>query len=351
VTKFLRGMIVLTALITISATAVWGFVQAHSETKSDDDSDAEKPLKVAPRVSDVDGVPTITPDADAVKRSAIETLTLSNAPHAQTLRAYGSVLNLQSLTDLANRYASAKADRETQQAKRDLSEANLERARALYGQGTQAISKAQLDTAEENLRIDDAALAAAQSQLVTLSNTALQAWGEVLGKAIAGPDPVLASLIERRDVLIQVTLRADESVAKAPQNAFVTLQSGRPLGLTYLSAAAATDPHIQGESFLYTAEADGGLLPGMNVMAFVPTGESVARMHIPTSAIVWLQGRAWAYFRAGPKTFVRREVATDAPAPDGGYFAQGLADGTEVVVSGAQMLLSEEFRAQIQTEE
>ena len=59
-------MIVLTALITVSATAVWGFVQAHSEAKTDDDSDAEKPLKVAPRVSDVDGVPTITLDADAV---------------------------------------------------------------------------------------------------------------------------------------------------------------------------------------------------------------------------------------------------------------------------------------------
>ena len=77
--------------------------------------------------------------------------------------------------------------RETQQAKRDLSEANLERARALYGQGTQAISKAQLETAEENLRVDDAALAAAQSQLVTLSNTAIQAWARCWAKRLPEP--------------------------------------------------------------------------------------------------------------------------------------------------------------------
>jgi hypothetical protein len=351
VIKFLGRTIVILALIIVGATAIRGFVQAHSETKAADDDDAESPLKVAPRVSNVDGVPTITLDADVAKRSEIETAKLTNAPHAQMLRAYGSVLNLQSLTDLANRYAGAKAEIETQQAKRDLSEANIERSRALYGQGEQAISKAQLEAAEEALRIDEVALVAAKSQLDTLVHSAIQAWGDVLGNAIIGPSPLLSNLIERRLVLIQVTLRADESLAKPPQQAFLTTQSGERIALDYVSAAAATDPHFQGESFFYTAPARSSLLPGMNVIAFVPTGESSARVEIPTSAIVWLQGRAWAYFQTGEKTFVRHEVATDSPAPDGGYFINDVADGTAVVVRGAQMLLSEEFRAQIQTEE
>lgn len=348
--KLLRGTIVILALATVSATAIWGLVQARSETKTADD-DAESPLKIAPRVSNADGVPTITLDADAASRSEIATAKLTNAPHAQMLRAYGSVLNLQSLTDLANRYASAKADIDTQQAKRDLSQANIERSRALYGQGEQAISKAQLEAAEEAFRVDEVALAAAKSQLDTLVHSAIQGWGDVLGNSITGPTPLLTNLIERRLVLIQVTLRADESLAKPPQKAFLTTQSGEHIGLDYVSAAAATDPHIQGESYFYTAPASSGLLPGMNVIAFVPTGDSVARVRIPASAIVWLQGRAWAYFQTGEKTFARHEIATDSPAPDGGYFIKDIADGTPVVVSGAQMLLSEEFRAQIQTEE
>ncbi len=141
------------------------------------------------------------------------------------------------------------------------------------------------------------------------------------------------------------------TVAKAPENAFVETQAGRRIALTFVSPAASTDPHIQGQSFFYTAASESGLLPGMNVMAFVPTGQSAARAKMPAAAIVWLQGRAWAYFRTGPKTLVRREIATDSPAPDGGYFVKDMPDGTLVVVRGAQMLLSEEFRAQIQTEE
>ncbi len=347
--KLLRRMIVILGVTAVAGLAIWSFVQARGEAKPDDD--AEKPLKVAPRVSNADGTPTITLDADALSRNEIETIPLENALHAQTLRAYGTVLNLQPLTDLSNKYVTAKADIETQQAKLDLSQANVARARALYNQGPQAISKAQLETAEETFRIDAASLAAANSQLATLAHTAVQAWGEVLGQAVSRASPLLIGLVERRDVLIQVTLRADETVAKAPENAFVQMQAGYRIALRFISPAPATDPHIQGQSFFYTAAAETSLLPGMNVMAFVPTGQARARAKVPASAIVWLQGRAWAYFRTGPKIFVRREIATDLPAPDGGYFVKDVPDGTRVVSRGAQMLLSEEFRAQIQSEE
>ncbi len=180
VKKLLRRMILILGVAAAGGMAVWSFVQAHSEAKHDDD-DAEKPLKVAPRVSNADGVPTITLDQAAANRSEIETVTLTNKMHAQTLRAYGNVLNLQSLTDLASKYAAAKADMETQEAKRDLSQANVARARALYSQGPQAISKAQLETAEETFRIDAASLAAARSQLATLAHRAIAGMGRGAG--------------------------------------------------------------------------------------------------------------------------------------------------------------------------
>ncbi len=349
IVKLLRRMIVVLGFATVTGLAIWSFVQARSEAKRDDD--AEKPLKSSPRVTTTDGLPTISLGEDAVRRNEIATVTLKNAMHAQMLRAYGTVLDLQSLTDLSDKYATAKADIETQQAKRDLSKATLERARALYDEGPRAISKAQLETAEEGFRIAEASLAAAHAQLDTLAHTALQSWGGVLGPAISQSSALLMRLIERRDILVQVTLRADETIAKVPENAFVRQPAGARIELRFVSPAPTTDPHIQGQSFFYMAAAASGLLPGMNVMAYVPTGQVVARAEVPASAIVWLQGRAWAYFRTGPQTLVRREIAADLPAPDGGYFVKDVPDGARVVSRGAQMLLSEEFRAQIQTEE
>lgn len=346
-------MIVVLGLAAVAGLAIWSFVQARSDAKHDDD-DAEKPVKASPRVSNADGVPTITLGKDALSQNEIDTIVLKNALHAQTLRAYGTVLNLQPLTDLANKYAIAKADIEQQQAKQDLSQANEARARALYGQGPHAISKAQLETAEENFRIDAAALAAAHAQSQALTHTAVLTWGAVLGQGFdqgGQPSPLLTRLIERRDMLVQVTLPADETVATAPEAAFIRQSAGGRIALHFVSPAAITDPHIQGQSFFYTAAAASGLVPGMNVLAYVPTGQVVARAEVPASAIVWLQGRAWAYFRSGPKSLVRREIATDSPAPDGGYFVKDMPDGTRVVSRGAQMLLSEEFRAQIQSEE
>jgi hypothetical protein len=357
VKKLLGRTLILLLVTAFGGFAVLNFVRthdaAHSAAKADsDDDDAEKPIKVAPRVSTVDGLPTITLDEAALDRNDITTVTLTRRPAPILLRAYGSVLDLQSLTDLANRYATAKADRETQQAKSDFSKSTLTRARALYSETPRAISQTQLETAEESYRIDQAGLDAANAHLATLAHTAVQAWGDVLGKAVTGPSAQLLGLIERREVLVQVTLRADQTAGTAPAKAFVQRDGGgRVIPVIYVSHAASTDPHIQGQSFFYTADAASGLLPGMNVMAFVATGDTIARTHIPAAAIVWMQGRAWAYFRNSPKTLVRREIATDAPAPDGGYFVTDIADGSKVVVRGAQMLLSEEFRAQIHDED
>jgi multidrug efflux pump subunit AcrA (membrane-fusion protein) len=125
------------------------------------------------------------------------------------------------------------------------------------------------------------------------------------------------------------------------------LDDGTRLPLEFVSAATKTDPRIQGASFFFTAPATG-LLPGMSVVAFVPTTRVVEGAVVPPAAIVWAQGGAWAYFRTGPTTFARREVPTNLPAPAGGYLLQGQSENAEVVVQGAQMLFSEEFRAQAQ---
>ncbi len=93
---------------------------------------------------------------------------------------------------------------------------------------------------------------------------------------------------------------------------------------------------------------------GIDTRALVPGfsegagGKRTPGVVIPDSAVVWLDGKAWAYVQKGREKFVRQEVATNHPVGKGWFVTKNFQDGDRVVVQGAQLLLSEEFRAQIQ---
>ena len=90
----------------------------------------------------------------------------------------------------------------------------------------------------------------------------------------------------------------------------------------------------------------------LNVLAFLPAEPKITGVIVPKSATVWWQGRAWAYLATGENTFTRREISTGQTSTDNsGYVVSGLPAELQVVIKGAQALLSEEFRAQVQVGE
>ena len=93
-----------------------------------------------------------------------------------------------------------------------------------------------------------------------------------------------------------------------------------------------------------------GLLVGMNLLAYLAVGPTIRGVIVPTSAVVWWQGKAWVYLQRGQDRFARREVPAESPLQDGWFVVNGFSGGDHVVVKGAQLLLSEEFRGQIQTQ-
>ena len=346
--NWLRRFIVALVLAIVGAAVIRGFIQGQNERAIEAVRDA--PVKAALRVSTQGGETTITLDKQAQQSSAIQTVQLQSTANQAQLQAYGTVLDLQPLTELSNGYTTTKAQLQTAQAKLNASRTAFERAQRLY-QDQQNISAAQLQAAEANFRVDEASVAGAETQLQNLASSALQQWGTVLGRALVDRTPMLLRLLQRQEVLVQVTLPPGESLAEPPRTAVAQSDNAIHAEIQYLSPASRTDVRIQGVSFYYTARADSGLLPGMNVVVVLPSGRAANGSLIPASAVVWSQGKAWAYFRTGEQTFARREIATEAPAPDGGYIVKGLPDNAEVVAQGAQLLLSEEFRSQIQVGE
>ena len=162
---------------------------------------------------------------------------------------------------------------------------------------------------------------------------------------------MITRLLERQDFLLQVTL--PPGVILAAPSATAAIQTGQHsrTAITFVSPATRTDPKIQGVSFFYLAPANSSVLPGMNVLSFLSSGRPISAVTLPAEAIIWWQGRAWVYRHTSSGTFTRAEIATDLPAPGGGYVVKDFAPNTEIVTRGAQLLLSEEFRAQIQVGE
>jgi hypothetical protein len=345
--RLVRAFVAL-VIVGLGALMVWGFLEGRNEVERE--AERERPVKEPLRVSMRSGVPVITLDGRTQQSSGIETTSLMSAPYQEQVRAYGMVLDVARLTELSNNYANAKAQLQTVQAKLAASKAASERAQSLY-KANAAVSLAVVQTAEAGFLADQAALASAESHLRALSATAYQEWGAVLGQSLIDRSPMITRLIERQDFLLQVTLPPGVSIPKAPETGVIQIGPAARADIAFISSATRTDPKIQGVSFFYITRAESEVLPGMNVLAFLPSGKRVDGVTVPASAIVWWRDKAWAYRRIDAERFTRADIATDLPAPGGGYVVAGLPDAVEIVTRGAQLLLSEEFRALIQVGE
>jgi hypothetical protein len=341
----LLGAILVT---TLGSLLVWALLVGRNQAFFEDNRGHA--VKALPRVGNKNGTIIITIDDETQQRSGIETEQLTAAQHHQEIRAYGMVLDVARLTELSNNYNHAKTQLQAAQAKLMLSRAVFDRSSKLYNE-TKAISEAQMQSAEAAFVTDQASLAAAQAQVRSLTATAYQDWGPAIGKSLVEQSETVVRLIERQEFLLQITLPPGVALAAPP--AVAAVESGKDVRtkINFVSPATRVDPKIQGLTLFYAAPAESGLLPGMNVLAFLPTEKIVDGVAIAASSVVWWQNRAWVYQRTSPETFERVEIATDLPAPGGGYIVAGMPRDVQIVSSGAQLLLSEEFRSQIQVDE
>ena len=343
-----RRLIGAALAIALVSLLVWGLFVGRNQAVVE--ANRSHTVKAPQRVVTKNGATVITIDDETQQRSGIKTDALVAVAHQEEIRAYGMVLDVARLTELSNNYNRAQAEVQTAQAKLSMSRATFDRATKLYTQ-TKAISEAQMQSAEAGFVTDQASLAAAQAQVRSLTASAYQDWGSVIGKSLVDQSETVVRLIERQIFLLQITLPSGVVLTVPPTTAAVESGKSTRTKITFVSPATHVDPKIQGVTLFYAASAESGLLPGRNVLAFLPTGKIIDGVGVAASSVVWWQDRGWVYQRTGPDKFERVEIATDMPAPGGGYIVAGMPPDVEIVSSGAQLLLSEEFRSQIQVDE
>jgi multidrug efflux system membrane fusion protein len=341
--------IIVFSLIAVVAAGglIWVFLAERAGQAAE--AQRESPVEAQSRVTSENGRTVLTFDAAAQSVNGIVTTVLESTRQRAESQATGVVVQLQPLLDLKASYSTPKTDLLRARANALASSAEYDRLRELNQNGKNASDKA-VEAARATAEGDAALVQNAQQAIAALKSTTLLHWGPVVASWIEANSPQLNALLMQRMFLLQVT-STTAGPFTAPKQAIVQYADGTHATARFVSVLPQLDPRLQTPSLLYVIEPHPGLVPGINLSVSLPSGPEQSGVVVPSGAVVWSQGSAWCYVEKSPGKFVRTPVQNTNPDAHGWFVTEGLHPGARVVTSGAQTLLSEEFRSQIQPDQ
>jgi hypothetical protein len=304
------------------------------------DEDEEQPItSSAAQVSrDATGEVFITIKPAAQKDIGLETRKLEPVARPVEVEAYGYILDPGPLSKLNSDLIGA-------QAALDASRAQYLRSKRLHGE-RENVSLRDLQSAQASYLADQSRLNALQQQL-------RDEWGGEIARMDPGRrSDLVSAIVDRRQAIARVTVPAGEGLGDSPAHASIVVlgREQHPLAARAVYYAPAVDPKMQGQSFILLMDADGFPIPaGVAISAALPRSNATERgVTVPRSAVVRYAGREWVYEALTPERFTRKAIVPAENLPDGYFVTENPPGEMRVVTRGAQSLLSEEQKQQIQ---
>lgn len=346
--------VVLILVIAVAIVAVtWTFLD--SRHAAGEEEKADRPIGAPSRVTMQNGTVVVTMKPDEQQRNGFQTAALQLISRRREFQATAVVLPVQDLINLRNGYITANAQLGKAKAALAVSQREYERLNNLYQNERNASAKA-VQAAQGAMQSDQAAMSAARDSVFLEQNNIRQQWGGVLARWLLAGSPEFDRVVRQQDLLVQITLPPGAQ-GGAPATASLQTAQGKLLKARLVSQLPRLDPRIQSPSFLYVTANEPGLIPGLNLAVMLASGPTSQGDVVPANAIVWWNGRAWAYVQISDDQFSRREVPTQMPVT-GGWFVPittqpgpSFKPGDKVVINGGEQLLSQEFSSQLQTGE
>lgn len=323
-------------------------------------TEQEEEIESPSRVSTVEGIHTVTLPLATQLNSGIKTAQIASTSFYGEIKSLGNVVTIDQLVEGRATYLNLQSSLKIAQVGILQKNQQYQRLKILNADDKN-VSDLALQEAFAAVSADNANIMAIESQLKNLQTNLKLRWGEPLAKIAFNEklSPIMANLLNKNNVLVQVSLPFN-TTPPSIVNITPLTESTAPIKATYISPATISDNIGFGHTFYYSAPADL-LRTGMRVNVEVEpdAGDISNGVIIPSNAVVWHAGKPWAYFKQEQDAqignedklslFVRKPISTDTEI-DAGWFNQGIEPDTEVVVSGAQLLLSEEFKYLIKNE-
>ena len=317
------------------------------------------------RVTENAGINIVSLSPATQQNSGIKTAKVSVASYQGNIKSFGNVVAIDSLIEAKTQVLNLKTSAKLAHAAGGQNIQQYQRLKSLNDDDKNVSDRA-VQEALAAVNADKANITSSESQLKNLQNGTKLQWGAALAK-LAFDDklpPHLVKLLSRENVLIQVSLPLSSATPSAGSAITVTPLNDAKVRITavYVSPASSSDASGVGKTFYYSAPAEE-LRIGMRVNVEIGHSGSAAAngIIIPNNAVVWYAGAPWAYFKQSSdqikssdpektnEQFVRKPISADTEV-DAGWFNTNISADSVVVVSGAQLLLSEEFKYLIKNE-
>lgn len=350
--RFAASHAIIAVMALVIAVLSWGLIYLARDELRAEPQGHEQEIETDSAAYEEDGRAVVRVPAESQEASGIATRPLKAVNSEAALEVYGMVINLVPLVELRGRYLAAIAEARALRGTMAAAEADYRRMELLY-RDDRNVSEQALRTAETRYRTELARHAAAQQSAAGIRDAMRSAWGSaVTGWATDPGSRVLQSLLQQKAFLVQLVFPYDlpPSMARAKVAIAPAMARDDSRVARFIAVSPQVDPALPGGTYLYMVDGEG-LRAGMRVVARVSLGGTpVPGVIVPGAAVVWHAGKAWAYIRKDERTFARHEVSTAEELGDGWFNAGGFGAGEEIVVSGAQLLLSEELKFQIRNE-
>ena len=344
-------IIALQALLII--TLFWVLVFYGKDEYESYKQGVDKAITSPPLVKEEQGVNVVTLPLSVQKNSDIKISKLASSQHKGVITSYGTVVSIDGLLDLKSRYQTAQAEASVTRASAINNNAEYQRLKTLNADDKNVSDRA-VASAEAAIKGDQARVLASESTANNIHDTMRQQWGAALTN-IAIQSAANKSLLKDNEVLIQILLPFDAPEPKPNSTLLVSVADSadsKAIPTVFISRSTNVDTTLQGKTYFYRAS-DSALRIGMRVQTSLigtENGNKSDGVIVPNTAVVWYGGKAWIYGKQGTNQFVRKPISTDTEVGNG-WFNQGtLKTNDEIVTSGAQLLLSEEFKSEIKNE-
>jgi hypothetical protein len=306
-------------------------------------------LSVAQSLEDehLSASPVIELDSAIQQQMEIKTQILQAvlAPVYQT--TYGKVLDLTALLSLRRDCLEGHVQQQQARKQFGLSQQALKRLETMFRH--KAVSQRKLEQQRRQWLADQARLEQLQISNTILLAKSRQRWGkladrfcqpELTDKFLSGAEKILA--IVKPDEPIVPTINLLQLDVNATEQAIV---------VQALDSTNLFDPVKQVTYLLYTTTA-AQLFPGQHFSVSLPLAINPRHgLIVPGQSVLWHLGQAFVYIKIDAEHFQHRNIEELVPVRNGYWVSGGLNPGDELVVNGAQQLLSTEFRSQIVDED
>jgi len=349
-----KSLLIIVIQSILIITLIWIIMLlGRDEFLESDDSDSDKTIVNYTIIKD--GLTYISLPAVVEKNSGIKLQKISISTQQQSMPSYGITVNLSPLVKDQNDFTNLKYQKIKLLTKLEEETEHISKL-IILNKDNKNIADSVVH--EKNIEISDLKndIAIVNNNIKNLLFNIDYKWGNTFKELIVdSKNHYLEKLLHNEYRLIKITIPINQTLDVIPKEIKVSPsnQPRKTYKATLISMAPDTDQSIQGKSFYYFV-AEKNLEIGLKLKAFIVSSKIESNesfLFVPKESVVWSSGKSWVFIKNDAGNFLRRPLPKLLEIDGGWVIKEGIIrENDKIVIDGAQLLLSEEFKYQIKNE-